>query len=59
MLNGFVSLVVTTIAWAWFDLPLLPVAAVTLGFAALGWAWLLHHRARTVMERRTLPRKPR
>jgi hypothetical protein len=58
-LIGFVSLVMTTIAWGWFDLPLLPVAAITLGFTALGWGWLLHHRARTVMERRSLPRKPR
>jgi hypothetical protein len=58
-LISFVGLVVTTIAWGWFDLPLLPVAAVTLGFTALGWAWLLHHRARMVMERRSLPRKPR
>src|SRR5207245_7510428 len=53
-LIAFVSLAVTTIAWGWFDLPLLPVAAVTLGFSALGWAWLLHHRARAVMERRSL-----
>lgn len=58
-LIGFVSLVVTTIAWGWFDLPLLPVAAVTLGLTALGWTWLLHHRARSVMEQRSLPRKPR
>lgn len=58
-LIGFVSLVVTTIAWMWFDLPLLPLAAVTVGVAALGWGWLLHHRARTVMERRSLPPKPR
>jgi len=55
----FVSVVATTIAWGWFDVPLVPAAAVSLGLTALGWAWLLHHRARTVMEGRRLPRKAR
>lgn len=55
----FVSLVATTIAWVWLDVPLLPAAAVSLGLAALGWAWLLHVRARSVMHRARLPRKSR
>jgi hypothetical protein len=55
----FVSLVATTIAWVWFDVPLVPAAAVSLGLMALGWAWLLHHRARMVMRQLGLPRKPR
>jgi hypothetical protein len=55
----FVSLIATLIAWAWFDVPLLPTATVSLGLTALGWAWLLHHQARTLLERSRLPRKPR
>ncbi len=55
----FGGLAATTIAWVWFDAPLVPAAAVSFGLAALGWAWSLHHRARTVMEGRHLPRKPR
>jgi hypothetical protein len=37
------------LAWAFFDVPLLPAAAVGLGFASLGWAWYLHLRARRLM----------
>ena len=55
----FVSLVTTGVAWLWFDVPLLPAAAITLGLTTLGWAWLLHHRARTAMEGRPFPRKAR
>ena len=55
----FVGLAATTIAWGWFDVPLLPAAAITLGLTTLGWAWLLHHRARTAMEGRPFPRKAR
>jgi hypothetical protein len=53
----FVSLGATTAAWIWFDVPLLPAAAVSLGLAALAWAWLLHHRARAVMPRMNAHRK--
>jgi hypothetical protein len=59
ILIPLVGLAPAVLAWGWFDLPLVPAAAVGLGLAALGWAWLRHHRARSVMERRSLPRKAR
>ncbi len=37
------------LVWFLFDVPLLPAAAVGLGFATLGWWWLLHIRARQMM----------
>ncbi|MDQ6714262.1 MAG: hypothetical protein M3Z28_13905 [Candidatus Dormibacteraeota bacterium] len=55
----FSGLAFATIAWLWFDVPLLAAAAASFGLAALCWAWSLHHRARTAMQKRSLPRKPR
>ena len=56
---AFVGLAATTIAWAWLDIPPLPVALVTVGLCALGYAWLLHHRARMAMESGQFRRKHR
>ncbi|HVH65037.1 MAG TPA: hypothetical protein VM674_03305 [Candidatus Acidoferrum sp.] len=46
----FFTLASTAIAWGWFDIPPVPVALVTVGLAGLAYAWLLHYRARQVME---------
>lgn len=59
ILIPLVGLTPAVLVWAWFDVPLVPAAAVGLGLAALGWAWLLHVRARSVMGQRSFPRKPR
>jgi hypothetical protein len=56
---AFVGLTATTIAWAWFDIPPLPVALVTVGLAALGFAWLLHHRARMLLQGKAFRAKRR
>ena len=56
---SFIGLASTTIAYGWFDIPPLPVALVTVGLCALGYAWLLHHRARTAMESDQFRRKHR
>jgi hypothetical protein len=50
---AFVGLVCTGIAWAWFDVPPLPVALVSVGLSALGFGWALHHRARMAIEHRS------
>ena|ERR1700730_1518531 len=54
-----VGLTPAFLVWEWLDVPLVPAAGVGLGLAAFGWVWLLHQRARTVMERRSPARKPR
>jgi hypothetical protein len=59
ILIPLVGLAPAFLVWAWFDVPLVPAAAVGLGFAALGWAWVFHVRARALMRQRSLPRKPR
>lgn len=56
---SFVGLASTTIAYAWFDIPPLPVALVTVGLVALAYAWLLHHRARSELDNRKLRPKHR
>jgi hypothetical protein len=55
ILIPLVGLAPAFLVWAWFDVPLVPAAAVGLGFTSLGWSWLLHVRARQVMRWHTLP----
>lgn len=56
---GFFTLGIAGIAWSAFDVPILPATLVCLGLGALGWAWLLHQRARMVMEGRAPGEKRR